>query len=116
MAEKNNATCAICGKEYYVCNTCRDTKIFKPWRTIADSIDCYKIYMTIYDYRAGKISKEEAKNNFNYIILPETFQDHIKKVIDEIMEDDASTKDLELEKEIVNKPIERTKRKRRNNG
>jgi len=39
MAENNiNAYCKICGQGYHVCNSCQNQKVFKPWRSIVDSI------------------------------------------------------------------------------
>lgn len=85
MDKELNATCAICGKPYHMCNTCRHTISYMPWRTIADTSDCYKIYMIIYQYNYKVIDKEKAKEMLEKCKLPETFQPHIKKVIDEIM-------------------------------
>ena len=85
MAETLNATCAICGNNYHVCKTCKSVKSFTPCRTIADSTNCYKIYMIIHQYNCGIITKESAKKMLENCTMPNTFQDHIKKVIDEIM-------------------------------
>lgn len=84
MSENLNATCAICGTKYHVCNTCRNTKSFTPWRTVTDTIDCYKIYTTIHDYSTGHIDKETAKKQLASEKMPDTFQDYVKIVIDEI--------------------------------
>ena len=88
MSKDLNATCAICGKKYHVCNTCRETKTIKPWRSITDTIDCYKIYMIIYQYDRKEIGKEEAMEMLNSLTIPDTLQDHIKKVIEEIKNGD----------------------------
>ena len=85
MAENLNATCAICGKKYHACATCKSTITYKPWRTITDTIDCYKIYMIVYDYEKKIITNDKAKEMLSNCKMPETFQPHIKKVIDEIM-------------------------------
>lgn len=92
MAERTNATCAICGEKYYVCNTCRSTKQLKPWRTITDSIECYKIYMIIHNYTNGLITKEKARKMLEDCTLPLKTQSHIKAVIDEITEPDKKVK------------------------
>lgn len=100
MAKESNATCSICGRDYYVCNTCRSTKTLKPWRTIADTIDCYKIYMIIHDYKNGTITKENARKKLDNCTLPKTFQTHINEVIDEIMSIDKKIK-IETKKGVT---------------
>ena len=103
MAEKNNATCAICGTKYDMCNTCRSTKTYFPWRTVADSIECYKIYMIIYDYNYKKISKEKAKEKLGDCVIQKQFQPHNKTVINEIM--DVSTNEnvkIKTKKNVLN--------------
>ena len=85
MSENLNATCAICGEKYHVCRPCRETKVFKPWRTITDSINCYKIYIIIHDYTNKKITKEKAKEQLSECTIPETLQPHIADVITDIM-------------------------------
>lgn len=91
MSENLNATCAICGTKYHVCNTCRNTKSFTPWRTVTDTIDCYKIYTTIHDYSTGHINKETAKKQLASEKMPDIFQDYVKSVIDEINSIDPET-------------------------
>lgn len=97
MSKELNASCAICKKKYHVCNSCKSTKKIKPWRTITDTIDCYKIYMIIYNYKNKSISKDDAKKQLEECTMPDTFQDHIKKVIDEIMGTDKKNK-IEIKK------------------
>lgn len=91
MSENLNGTCAICGEKYHVCSTCKSIKTFMPWRTITDTIDCYKIYMIVSDYDKGRTTKEKAKEELESVTLPKTFQPHIKKVVDEILGVEKST-------------------------
>ena len=46
MAKKqNNAACAVCGKDYYLCIACdRHKSTWKPWMVIVDNENCYNIY------------------------------------------------------------------------
>lgn len=87
MSEVLNATCSICGEKYHVCNSCRNTKSFTPWRSVADSINCYKIYTIVHEYTYKVLTKKQAREKLNDCIMPKTFQLHIKTVIDEIMQD-----------------------------
>ena len=80
MSKELNATCSICGKRYFVCSTCRSVKTVKPWRTITDTIECYKIYMIVHNYKNNAISKEESRKQLKEC----TFQYHIKIEIYEI--------------------------------
>ena len=57
-----NAQCIICGKRYHICNDCKNIKSAFPWRTVADTVTCYKIFMALKQYLDGDISKEEAKD------------------------------------------------------
>lgn len=84
--------CTICNTEYEYCATCKSVKTLKPWRTITDTIDCYKIYMVIHDYKNGTLTKESARKMLDECTLPKSFQSHIKVVIDEIMSSDKKVK------------------------
>lgn len=92
MAEELNATCAICGKKYHVCLSCQQERSFKPWRTVVDTTDHYKIYMAVHGYTVTK-DKEMARKELSVCDLSEldTFSDNIKKAINEILADDKTT-------------------------
>lgn len=49
--------CWVCGAEHDYCPTCGQTN---GWKYVADKIECYTLYMTIEDYRAGVKTKEEV--------------------------------------------------------
>ena len=94
MAENNiNAYCKICGQGYHVCNSCQNQKVFKPWRSIVDSIEHYKIYLAIHSYTISK-NKELAKEELQMCNLTglESFNPEIKSVIKEIMETPVKVK------------------------
>lgn len=86
-----NAHCRICGKGYHICNSCTDQKTFKPWRTVTDTINHYKIYMAIHGYTLSKDSKK-AKTELECCDLfdIENFIPEIKSVIEEIMKNTKS--------------------------
>lgn len=87
MEGKNiNAYCSICGRGYHVCNSCKNEKKFRPWKTVTDTMEHYKIYLVIHGYSVSK-NKElanEALQNCNLTGL-ENFNPEIKSVINEIM-------------------------------
>lgn len=85
MSELLNGVCDICGKRYSVCKTCQTVKTFKPWRTITDTLEHYKIFIALSEYTKTK-NKEEAKEQLSHCDLSdlESFPDRIKNVIKEI--------------------------------
>ncbi len=87
MAVELNATCAICGKRYHVCNSCGEVKSFTPWRSIVDTLEHYQIYFALHDYTLNK-NKEKAREELSKCDLTgfENFPVHIKEAINEIME------------------------------
>ena len=93
MAEELNATCAICGKKYHVCLSWQQERSFKPWRTVVDTTDHYKIYMAVHGYTVTK-DKEMARKELSVCDLSEldSFSDNIKKAINEsVAEEKAVT-------------------------
>ena len=87
MAEGNiNAYCSICGVGYSVCNTCKEQKTFKPWRSVTDTIEHYKIYFALHGYTMSK-DREAAKNELKQCDLTgiEGFKPEIRTAIEEIM-------------------------------
>lgn len=87
MANQNtNANCSICGKPYKVCRTCAEQKTFKPWRTVTDTIEHYKIYMAIHGYTVSN-NKEKAKDDLGKCNLDgmDGFRPEIKEIIREIL-------------------------------
>lgn len=113
MAEYLNAKCAICDKKYHLCKTCEDVKTFSPWRTVTDTIDCYKIFLVLSEYTKTK-NKVQAKKELSTCSLKEkdTFAPHIKTAIDEILaEPEVKVETSTKEKEVKNsQPVKIVKR------
>ena len=88
MSLKLNAECDICGKKYHACNTCPDSLTLKPWRSVTDTIEHYKIFLVLSEYTNTK-DKVKAKAELEKCNLSdkETFNANIKAIIDEIMAD-----------------------------
>lgn len=82
-----NHWCVVCGKGYHACDSCLEEKTFKPWRTLTDSIDHYKIFMILRDYDNKLISKTEAKKMLENVNIDgwQDFKESSKKVMSEIM-------------------------------
>lgn len=114
MSESNiNTYCKICGKGYHVCNTCKNQKVFKAWRSVTDTIDHFLIYSAIHGYTISN-NRELALAELEKCDLTdlENFNPEIKSVINEIMQDSLK---IELDKSKTaakqkgkNKPIEET--------
>lgn len=90
MESKTNAVCDICGRSYKVCRTCQGIQSFKPWRTIVDTLEHYRIFLVLSEY-TNTHDKEKAKHDLGYCNLDEldTFTENTKKAISEILADDA---------------------------
>lgn len=85
-----NHRCVICGEEYRFCKTCDELKshgVFS-WRSTCDTAECFQIFLTIDDYKNGRISKEDARNMLRGIaaMSSKKLEDSVKLVVDEIME------------------------------
>ena len=112
MAEYLNATCSICSKKYHLCKSCEDIESFSPWRTVTDTIDCYKIFV-LSEYTKTK-NKVQAKKELSTCNLKEkdTFAPHIKTAINEILaEPEVKVETFTKEKEVKNsQPVKIVKR------
>lgn len=102
MAEKNNAKCSICGKDYHVCLSCKDSMALSPWKIHTDTAEHYKVYQIIRGYNTGVYSKDEAKLKLQKVDLSDlnTFREHIKSTIKKILKEDKAALKADV-KEIV---------------
>lgn len=100
MENTLNAECVICGSKYHCCLSCKEQKAFRPWRTVTDSIEHYKLFLTLSDYNNKKITKSEAKEQLgkiNYIF--NELRDNIQKTVLEITEE----KEIQIKKKTSEK-------------
>lgn len=81
-----NSYCVICGEGYHCCISCDDQKTTS-WRLITDTMNHFKIYMILCDYRDKKITKEDAKKLLNQTDISgwKNFKDGTKSLIEEIL-------------------------------
>lgn len=92
MAEKINATCAICGNGYHLCMSCKDMISLTPWKKHTDTSEHYKIYQIIHGYSTKVYTKAEAKDKLKKVDLSDfdMLRDNIKSVITDIMGADVA--------------------------
>lgn len=90
MANKNNATCSICGKDYYACLSCRDSLKANPWKIHTDTSEHYKVYQIIHGLSTRVYSKDEARTKLKNVDLSdiERFRPHIKEIVKDILKED----------------------------
>ena len=90
MANKNNATCSICGKEYYACLSCRDALKANPWKIHTDTSEHYKVYQIIHGLSTKVYTEDEAIIKLKNVNLDdiETFRPHIKEIIKNILKEE----------------------------
>mgnify|MGYP000008932162 CR=1 FL=1 len=107
MALDNNAVCAICGKPYRVCNTCKEIKSFSPWRIVTDTLPHYMIYLTLCEFNKTQ-DKAKAKSELEGCDLSEldTFDSDVKTVINEIL----SFKQESIKNQVVDNKETKSKR------
>lgn len=112
MAEKNNATCSICGKDYHACLSCRDSIQLAPWKIHTDTAEHYKIFQIIRGFSTGMYDKCEAKEKLKNVDLSDLneLRPNIKKIIKDIMKEPV-LKTVEQPANIeVEKPVYSRKR------
>ncbi len=104
MALELNAECDICGKKYHICNSCSEVLSLKPWRTVTDTVDHYKIYLALSEYTKTR-DKEKAKNELQNCNLSglENFNKNIREVIEEILSEKTIKKIKTSAKTKINK-------------
>lgn len=87
---KNNRTCAVCGKGYHYCPTCR-TDMKKPrWMNMFDAEDCKTIFEVSTKFNLGKLTAFEAQDQLKECNLNMEFKPAIKNDLTNIF---AATKE-----------------------
>lgn len=118
MAEKNNATCKICGKPYYACMSCADSMKAHPWKAFTDTANCYKVFQVVRGLSTGVYTKDEAKVKFKNIDLKdiESFRPHIKDIIKDVLkEEKADVERVATEEVAIEEVVEKTTVSRKRN-
>lgn len=105
MSEKYNATCSICGRQYYKCISCRDAMALNPWKAFCDTAEHYKVHQVISGFNGGIYTKEEAKEKLNNVDISDLndFRDNIKQIVESILKEDKPI--IEPVVEVVIEPV-----------
>lgn len=103
MNNSDMATCIVCGKNYKACLSCRDLDVIKPWRNIADTVTCYKVFLILSQYNNKHISKEEAQKqlsdiHYNMAELKKSAQDKITEIMSTSSSVKKATAKVNIEK------------------
>ena len=95
--KKHNSFCAICGKSYYYCNSCKDTAHLYPYKILTDTSEHYKVFMIIRGYSNGLYTKEETRDKLNNVDISdlETYKENIKDIIKDILKVDNKVEIVE---------------------
>lgn len=103
LSEKNNSTCAICGKGYYMCQSCKDQLRLNPWKIHTDTSEHYKIFQIVRGYSIGLYAKDEAKNKFKNVNLADldAFIPGVQSVIKTILVDEKESIEIKNTDKII---------------
>lgn len=84
MSKKPNRTCAVCGKEYYYCNTCGHKD--PAWKGAYCSEECRDLLPLCVSYNQGRISKEDAKKIIKQMNLEDynSYVPSVAKILKEV--------------------------------
>ena len=128
MAEKNNATCSICGNEYYVCLSCKDKMKLHPYKIHCCSASHFQVFQVVRGFSTGVYDENEFKSKLKNIDLSdlENYREHIKVLIKNALKEEkpvaktvekvkpveatVETEVAEVKKETVERPIVSRKR------
>lgn len=100
---RNNKTCILCGKVYTFCNRCEEFDHLPRWMAIYCSENCKKIFVTATNYKAGEITKEQARERLAKCDLSDKakFHQSVIDILDEILAEDKIEEKEEKKKEVV---------------
>lgn len=110
MAEKNNATCSICGNPYYLCMSCRDFIKLQPWKIHCCSAECFKAFQVVKGFSTGIYTKDEFKSKLKSLDLNnlENYKDNIKQLIKNTLKEEVPESVIKTESIIIEKEEDST--------
>lgn len=112
MADKNNATCSICGSGYYACLSCHDSMKLQPWKIHCCSASHFKVFQVVRGLSTGVYTNEEARDKLKNIDLNDinTFRPHIKSIVKDVLKEPVKVvKEMKpIENVVVDEKVELT--------
>ena len=104
QTQKANTKCAICGKDYYVCVSCKSHNL-TPWKVHTDTAEHYQVFQILRGVSLGVYTKSEAKEKLDSLNLKDadtyipSVQKRIKDIVGEVVEpvDDVDVEKDELD-------------------
>ena len=109
MGKTKTRKCIVCGKEYEYCNRCESYAAFPAWMSIFHDENCKKIMSIATEYRAGNLTKAEAKIRLDGcdISNKKNFSDSILKTVNEICSGRKFSKAdiVKVEEDIKTEPV-----------
>lgn len=105
MANRNNKICICCSKPYEFCTGCAKDNEKPSWMNIYCSENCRSLFQGATDYRAGEITKDQAKKIVDNADLTneKNFKDSIKKFIKEFKEEKKTIVTVEKNTDVKDK-------------
>ena len=113
QTQKANTKCAICGKDYYVCVSCKSHNL-TPWKIHTDTAEHYQVFQILRGVSLGVYTKSEAKEKLDSLNLKDvdtytpSVQKQIKDIVGEVVEPvdavDADAVDVEKDELDSDKP------------
>lgn len=90
MTEKNNATCSICGKSYYLCMHCKDKMNLHPWKVYCCSPSHFQVSQVVRGFSTGVYNKDEFKSKLQNVDLSDldSYKEHIRALIKDALKED----------------------------
>ena len=84
--KKYNATCAICGKPYHMCYSCKKNDKTLVWKRFCCCPEHYKIYQLVHGYTTGLYTGAEANKKLANIDLSDLdeLRPNIKEIVKKI--------------------------------
>lgn len=100
-----NHSCKVCGVGYNACDTCLKERNFTPWRAIACIQEHFQVYMVLFEYGSGTLSKAGAKQILSKVDISgwENYPEHNRVVIAEILAEESPET---IEKPLVEGPLD----------
>lgn len=95
----------MCGTKYHHCDSCRVEDYHRPWLTICDTEQHYKLFRIVKDFSDGNISKYSAVKELKKIGVEKKNISEYKENIQNILNEIFSDKNIESVDEEINENL-----------